>query len=161
MAKIQKSNAMRILERLKIPYEAMTYPHEEHVAVAGGTVAALTGKDPKAVYKTLVSKSDKGEPLVFVVPVEGELDLKLAASAAGVKSVAMLPLKDLLGLTGYERGGCSPVGMKKQFRTFIDHSAEPLPYMLVSGGRIGLQIEVNPHDLARAASASFAPIART
>ncbi len=160
MGKQIKTNAMRQLERLGIAYSPLSYPHQRHQAVDGAAVAQLTGKDPERVFKTLVARSDRGEGLVFVIPVLSELDLKLAAKAAGAKSVAMLPLKELTALTGYERGGCSPIGMKKRLPTFIDRSAEGLPEVMVSAGQIGLQMALDPHELARAAGAGFFPLTR-
>lgn len=145
----EKTNAMRILERAKIRYERHTYPHSDE-AVDGVTVAQLTGQDPKKVYKTLVARGASNPArnfYVFVIPVERELDLKKAAKAAGEKSVEMLHVKELLGITGYVRGGCSPVGMKKQYRTFFHEDVDSLDTVIFSGGRIGLQIEVAPEDI--------------
>ncbi len=158
--KIDKTNAMRILDRESISYEVLTYEHKEHVAVDGETVAGMLGLDPAAVFKTLVTKSNTGEPLVFVIPVAEELDLKEAAASAGVKSVSMIHVKELHGLTGYERGGCSPLGMKKPFRTFIDFTAEEQPLIMVSGGRIGLQVRLSPDDLLKATCGSYAILTR-
>lgn len=149
MAKEAKTNAMRMLERSKITYTAHEYPHEEGAAVDGATVARLTGQDPARVFKTLVTQGADRNYYVFVIPVEAELDLKKAARAVGVKSVSMLHVADLLKVTGYVRGGCSPVGMKKQFVTCFDESCLDKPTILVSAGRIGTQIEAAPADLVR------------
>lgn len=146
MAKEQKTNVMRVLEQKKIPYTALEYPHGEG-AVDGVTVAKLTGQDPETVFKTLVAVGASRTNYVFVIPAARELDLKKAAKAAGEKSVAMLHVAELLPLTGYVRGGCSPVGMKKQFRTFFDASVETLERVFVSAGRIGAQVGVAPAAL--------------
>ena len=158
MAKEAKTNAMRMLERAKIPYTAHEYPHEEGQAVDGASVARLTGQDPAQVFKTLVTQGADRNYYVFVVPVLAELDLKKAAKAAGVKSVAMLHVADLNRVTGYVRGGCSPVGMKKQFATVYDESCLDKPTIMVSGGRIGTQIECAPADLIRLTRGKTAPI---
>ena len=158
MAKEAKTNAMRMLERAKVNYTAHEYPHEEGQAVDGANVARLTGQDPARVFKTLVTQGADHNYYVFVVPVLAELDLKKAAKAAGVKSVAMIHVADINKVTGYIRGGCTAVGMKKQYKTVIDASAQTLQTMIVSGGRIGSQIELTPEDLAKAANAVFAEI---
>jgi len=144
--KEQKTNVMRILEQKKIPYIAHEYPHGDG-PVDGLTVAALTGQDPSTVFKTLVTVGAGKANYVFVIPVAKELDLKKAAKAVGEKSIAMIHVSEITPLTGYVRGGCSPVGMKKQFRTVFDSSAETLDRILVSGGKIGTQIETAPADL--------------
>mgnify|MGYP000502893023 CR=1 FL=1 len=140
MAKEAKTNAMRMLERAKVAYTSHEYPHEEGQAVDGANVARLTGQDPARVFKTLVTQGADRNYYVFVVPVLAELDLKKAAKAAGVKSVAMIHVADINKVTGYIRGGCSPVGMKKQFVTVYDESCLAQQTMLVSGGRIGTQV---------------------
>ena len=140
MGKEAKTNAMRMLERARIHYTAHEYPHQEGAAV-------LTGQDPARVFKTLVTQGADRNYYVFVVPVLADLDLKKAAKAAGVKSVAMIHVADINKVTGYIRGGCSPVGMKKQYKTVFDASCLAQPSMLVSGGRIGTQIEAAPADL--------------
>ena len=142
----QKTNVMRILEQKKVPYTAHSYAHEDG-AVDGATVAKRIGKQPEQVFKTLVTVGASKNQYVIVVPVQKELDLKKAAKAVGEKSIAMIHQKELLPLTGYVHGGCSPVGMKKQFRTTIDISCETQETMLVSAGKIGQQIEVKPSDL--------------
>ena len=144
MAKEAKTNAMRMLERAKVTYTSHEYPHEEGQAVDGANVARLTGQDTARVFKTLVTQGADRNYYVFVVPVLAELDLKKAAKAAGVKSVAMIHVADINKVTGYIRGGCSPVGMKKQFVTVYDESCLAQQTMLVSGGRIGTQIEMRP-----------------
>ncbi|WP_294499594.1 Cys-tRNA(Pro) deacylase [uncultured Gemmiger sp.] len=149
MGKEAKTNAMRMLERAKVAYTPHEYPHEEGTAVDGATVARLTGQDPARVFKTLVTQGADRNYYVFVVPVEAELDLKKAAKAAGVKSVAMIHVADINKVTGYIRGGCSPVGMKKQYKTVYDASCLDKPTILVSGGRIGTQVEAAPADLIR------------
>lgn len=155
-----KTNVMRVLEQKKIPYEAHWYPHEEGVAVDGVTVAQSLGQDPERVFKTLVAQGASRAYYVFVIPVAAELDLKKAAKAVGEKSVAMVHVKDLLGLTGYVRGGCSPVGMKKQFRTTFHTSAESQPTIMVSAGKIGAQVEAEPHALASLCRGQFEDIVK-
>ena len=144
--KEQKTNAMRILEQKKLRYTALEYPHGA-VPVDGVTVAALTGSDPATVFKTLVTVGASRRNYVFVIPVAKALDLKKAAAAVGEKSVAMIHVSEITPLTGYVRGGCSPVGMKKLFPTVFDASAETLSVIQVSGGRIGTQIALAPADL--------------
>lgn len=153
-----KTNAMRILDAMHVSYQLHTYEPGE--SVDGVSVAAKMGMDVNKVYKTLVTQGKGGGFFVFVVPVARELDLKKAARAAGEKSVEMIPVKEINRHTGYIRGGCSPVGMKKKYLTFIDESARALPAMVVSGGRIGLQMEIAPEDLARSVSARFADLLR-
>ena len=144
----QKTNVMRVLDQKKIVYTPHSYPHSDE-AVDGVTVAALTGLKPEKVFKTLVTVGASKRNYVFVIPVAEELDLKKAAKAAGEKSVAMLHVSQLLDLTGYARGGCSPVGMKKQFPTFYHVSCLGLDTMAVSAGKIGAQAELAPADLIR------------
>ena len=156
MAQI-KTNAMRILEKNKIPYTVHEYPHGKE-AVDGVTVARLLGQDPNAVFKTLAAQGASREYYVFVLPVACELSLKKCAQAVGEKSVAMLHVKDLLAVTGYVRGGCSPVGMKKAYRTTFHQTAEQLPSVMVSAGKIGWQIELSPADLLRVTNARLADI---
>ena len=158
MGKEAKTNAMRILERAKVPYTAHEYAHEEGVAVDGVTVAASMGEDPACVYKTLVTQGSSKNYFVFVIPVAKELDLKKAAKAAGEKAVELVHVRELLGLTGYVRGGCSPVGMKKAFPTVFDESVNRLPSVIVSAGRIGFQIECAPADLLGLTRARTAPV---
>lgn len=142
----EKTNVMRVLEQHKIAYTPHEYPHGKE-AVDGASVAHLLGQDPAQVFKTLVARGKSGGFHVFVIPVEKELDLKKAAKASGEKSVEMVHVKELLGLTGYVRGGCSPVGMKKQLRTVFASQALAQETILVSAGKIGYQVEVAPHAL--------------
>lgn len=158
MAKEAKTNAMRMLEKAKVAYTAHEYPHEEGVAVDGATVARSMGQDPACVFKTLVTQGASRNYFVFVIPVEAELDLKAAARSVGEKSVAMIHVADINKVTGYIRGGCSPVGMKKQYVTVFDDSVLTQEKVYVSAGRIGLQICCAPADLIRAASAKTAAI---
>ena len=158
MAKEAKTNAMRMLERAKVAYTSHEYPHEEGQAVDGANVARLTGQDPARVFKTLVTQGADRNYYVFVVPVLAELDLKKAAKAAGVKSVAMIHVADINKVTGYIRGGCSPVGMKKQFPTVFHETAELFDTICVSAGKIGAQVEVAPADLIALLGAQTADI---
>ena len=158
MSKEVKTNAMRMLEKQKIAYTAHQYPHEEGVAVDGVTVAASMGEDPACVFKTLVTRGAGKNYFVFVIPVAAELDLKAAARSVGEKSVAMIHVAEINGITGYVRGGCSPVGMKKQFVTVFDETALAQSKLYVSGGRIGTQICVAPADLIRAVRGKTAPL---
>lgn len=144
----QKTNVMRVLEQKKITYTPHSYPHGDD-AVDGATVAQLIGKAPEQVYKTLVTVGASKNHYVFVIPVLAELNLKKAAKVVGEKSIAMLHVSELLPLTGYVRGGCSPIGMKKQFRTVIDASCEAQDTITVSAGKIGQQVEVAPADLLK------------
>ncbi len=141
-----KTNAMRMLDRAKIPYQVHTYTHEDG-KIDGVSVAQKMGQDPARVFKTLVTKGASGGHYVFVIPVAEELDLKKAAKSVGEKSVSMIHVAEINPVTGYIRGGCSPVGMKKLFPTVFDRSVEGLPTVMVSGGRIGCQIEAAPGDL--------------
>ena len=158
MGKEAKTNAMRILERAKVAYTAYEYPHEEGVAVDGVTVADSMGEDPACVYKTLVTQGASRNYFVFVIPVAAELDLKAAARSVGEKSVAMIHVADINKVTGYVRGGCSPVGMKKQYTTVFDESVLSQPKVYVSGGRIGTQVCCAAADLIKAARATTAKI---
>ena len=147
--KEEKTNVMRILDQKKIPYTPYTYPHEPGVAVDGVTVAESMGQDPARVFKTLVTKGASGGYYVFDIPVAATLDLKKAARAVGEKSIAMIHQKELLPLTGYVHGGCSPVGMKKPFPTVFHHSALDQETIFVSAGKIGFQVELSPADLMK------------
>ena len=153
----EKTNVMRILDQKKIPYTPHTYPCSGG-AVDGATVAGLIGVAPERVFKTLVTRGASRQNYVFVVPVMQSLNLKAAARAVGEKSIEMIHQAELLPLTGYVHGGCSPVGMKKQLRTVIDDSAQGLEAMVVSAGKIGFQVELSPADLAGLVRARFAPI---
>ena len=145
--KDEKTNVMRILDQKEIPYTPHTYPHEEGEAVDGVTVAGIMGQDPECVFKTLVARGASGALYVFDIPVADSLDLKKAAKAVGEKSIAMLHQKELLPLTGYVHGGCSPIGMKKQYPTVFHETAEILDTIIVSAGKIGCQVELSPTDL--------------
>ena len=145
--KDEKTNVMRILDQKEITYTPHTYPHEEGEAVDGVTVAGIIGRDPECVFKTLVARGASGALDVFDIPVADSLDLKKAAKAVGEKSVAMLHQKELLPLTGYVHGGCSPIGMKKQYPTVFHETAEILDTIIVSAGKIGCQVELSPTDL--------------
>ena len=153
-----KTNVYRIFDSAKLPYTPHTYEHEEGVAVDGVTVAERIGIPVEKVFKTLVTQGSDRNYYVFDVPVAKELDLKKAAKAVGVKNVEMIHVADINKITGYVRGGCSPVGMKKRYRTVFDASAQSCDTMLVSAGRIGWQIEAKPEDLAKVAGATFADI---
>lgn len=156
-AKSDKTNAMRILEQKGISFEVKSYPHGEE-AVDGVTVAKLLGQDPEQVYKTLVAQGASRQYYVFDIPVAEELDLKKAARAVGEKSVAMVHVKELFALTGYVRGGCSPIGMKKAFFTTIQEEAQLYERVAVSGGKIGCQLLLDPADLAQVTGGQFADV---
>ena len=158
MSKEKKTNAMRILDTAGIGYQEFQYDCKKFIDGIESTKAL--GKPLEMSYKTLVLKGRSGGHCVMVIPVEREVDLKKAASAVGEKSVEMVHLKDITALTGYVRGGVSPIGMKKPFPTVIDESAILLDRMLVSGGRIGVSIELAPEDLARVTGARFFDVVR-
>ena len=147
MAKDNKTNAMRKLDSMKIPYKEHYYTDTE--ALSGVEVAQALGEDPSQVFKTLVTVAKSGQHYVFMVPVAEELDLKKAAAAVGEKTVSMLKSKELLPLTGYIHGGCSPIGMKKFFATTIHSSAQEFDTILFSGGKIGFQIELSQEQLKK------------
>ena len=147
MKAVDKTNVMRLLEQKKVAYQHYTY--ESEGAITGLEVAEKLGQDPAQVFKTLVTTGRSGAHYVFVIPVGAGLDLKKAAKVVGEKSLEMLKQKDLLPLTGYIHGGCSPIGMKKPFCTTIDSTAEEFDSIIFSGGRIGLQVQVSLPDLAR------------
>ncbi|WP_080843756.1 Cys-tRNA(Pro) deacylase [Cytobacillus gottheilii] len=152
-----KTNAMRFLDSHKVHYEFISYESNDG-KIDGNSVADKIGKDPKMVYKTLVVKGSSNGIYVFVVPVEKELDLKKAAKAAEEKKIEMVPVNDIQKLTGYIRGGCSPLGMKKQYPTFLAKEAGDLPRIIVSGGRIGAQVELQTEELIQVVSAKLAEI---
>lgn len=154
----QKTNVMRLLEQKKIKYTAHGYPHGDE-AVDGVTVAEMTGQDPARVFKTLVARGASKRIYVFVIPVTMELELKKAAKAAGEKSVAMIHVSELNGLTGYVRGGCSPIGMKKLFPSFYHSSITEQETIMVSAGKIGAQVELRPEDLISLTRGKIADIA--
>ena len=145
MKKEEKTNVMRVLDGKKIPYESHTY--EPDATMSGEQIAGILGEDPSHVFKTLVTQAKSGAYYVFVVPVVEELDLKKAAKAAGEKAISMIKQKDLLPLTGYVHGGCSPIGMKKAFPTFIHETAAGYDKVFVSAGKVGFQVELSPTDL--------------
>ena len=153
-----KNNVERLLDAAGIAYLAREYPVDDGL-IDGMSIARKIGEDPEQVFKTLVTEAPGHEYFVFIVPVCGELNLKKAARACGRKSIAMIPSKQLLPLTGYVHGGCSPVGMKKKFPTFIDETAVLYDHICVSGGRIGLNLAVAPEGLAGMIDAGFADIA--
>ena len=155
----EKTNVMRVLDQKKVPYTPHHYAHPDG-AVDGASVAALIDRDPAAVCKTLVTQGASKKYYVFVIPVLKELDLKAAAKAVGEKSIEMIKQAQLLPLTGYVHGGCSPVGMKKQFPTVFDQSVEGLDTITVSAGKIGAQVEVAPAALAVLVRGRFAPVAK-
>ena len=145
MKKEEKTNVMRVLDGKKIPYESHSY--EPDATLSGEEIAGILGESADKVFKTLVTQGRSGAYYVFVIPVKEELDLKKAAKASGEKSVSMIKQKELLALTGYVHGGCSPIGMKKQFVTFIHETATQYEKMFVSAGKVGFQIELAPQDL--------------
>ena len=152
-----KTNVYRIFDKEKLAYTPHTYPHGDE-AVDGESIASLLGIDAGRIFKTLVTQGSDRNYYVFDIPVNRELDLKKAARAVGVKSVAMIHVADINKVTGYVRGGCSPVGMKKKYSTTFDESALNYDTILVSAGRIGWQIEASPRDLAAVADAQFAEL---
>lgn len=155
-----KTNAMRILDKAKITYQMHTYEHGDE-AIDGLSVARITHQDPAKVFKTLITMSKSHQYYVFMIPVASELDLKAAASSVHEKSVEMIPAKDINKISGYIRGGCSPLGMKKLYKTIIDASAQNYDTILCSGGKIGLQIEVNPDDLLKVIHGEYGMISRS
>lgn len=157
MKKTNKTNAMRILDSMNIQYDFITYECEDG-KIDGVSVAHKSGQNPEAVFKTLVSIGHSKELYVFCIPVEYELDFKKAAKASSEKKIELLPLKELTKNTGYIRGGCSPIGMKKHYKTFIDETAVLNEKVLVSGGCLGVQIVVKPDDLIKASEANYADL---
>ena len=151
-----KTNAMRILERMKIPFTHLTYECKEFED--GIQIADMLGLPHEKVYKTLVTVGASKNYFVFVIPIEAELDLKAAARSVGEKSVTMIHVKEINQITGYIRGGCTAIGMKKQYVTRIAEQAKDLETVVVSGGKIGSQIELTPEDLRLAANAEYADI---
>lgn len=156
MAQKTKTNVMRLLDQKKIPYQS--YQYESAGALSGVEVAQALGEDVERVFKTLVTVGASGRNYVFVIPVAEELNLKKAARTVGEKSIEMIREKELLPLTGYVHGGCSPVGMKKLFRTVLDQTAEKLPTIFVSAGKVGCQVEVSPEDLKKVIPFEFADL---
>lgn len=156
MAKEVKTNAMRFLEKNRIPYEERTYECDEFID--GITVANALGQPLDETFKTLVAHGKSGSYYCFLIPVDKELDLKKAAKSVGEKSVELLHVKDLTAVTGYVRGGCTPIGMKKQFMTVVNDTAEALESFYISGGKIGVQIKVSPRSLVEAIRGRFEDI---
>ncbi len=154
--KEEKTNVMRVLEQKNIPYTPHAYNPD--AGLDGASVARQLGRDPETVFKTLVARGASGGLYVFDIPVEASLDLKKAAKAVGEKSVAMIHQKELLPLTGYVHGGCSPVGMKKQYPTVFDETAEILDTIMVSAGKVGFQVELVPAALIELVGASTADL---
>lgn len=154
MTKISKTNAMRILDKEKIDYRICTYDISDDMT-DGISVALKTGKKVEEVYKTLVTQGISKSFYVFVIPVDKELDLKKIAALTKEKKIDMIPMKDLLSITGYIKGGCSPVGMKKLFQTFFHEDILNLQTITVSGGKVGIQIELSPNDLISITKASL------
>ena len=155
--KEEKTNVLRVLDAKKVAYNSHAY--EADPSLTGGDIAAILGEDAKKVFKTLVTQGKTGQYYVFVVPVTAGLDLKKAAKAAGEKSIAMIKQKDLLPLTGYVHGGCSPIGMKKQFPTYIHETAAGFDRIFVSAGKVGMQVELSPQDLIKVANINTADVA--
>lgn len=151
-----KTNVMRMLDKAKITYNHYSYADTD--AISGSEVAHALNQDPNRVFKTLVTVAKSGNHYVFMLPVEKELDLKKAAHSVGEKSVEMLKSKDLLPLTGYIHGGCSPIGMKKFFKTVIDKSALNFDTIMFSAGKIGYQVEVSPNDIQKIIRVDFEEI---
>ena len=160
MAKEAKTNAMRMLDSAHVNYVLHTYDTSDG-QIDGLAVARKCGEDPEQVFKTLVTQGNDKNFYVFVVPVENELDLKACARSVGVKSVEMIHVRDLLKTTGYIRGGCSPIGMKKKYTTVYDETSVLFDTVLVSGGRIGTQVEIAPSDLIRITDGITADISRS
>ncbi len=156
MKKIEKTNVMRILDQQGVPYRSHDYGASG--AVSGAEVAAALGQDPDRVFKTLVTVGRSGQHYVFVIPVLRELELRKAAAAAGEKSIEMVKSKELLPLTGYIHGGCSPIGMKKRFPTFVEESAVLYDAILFSAGKIGWQVELSPEDLEKVVPFEYADL---
>ena len=154
--KAEKTNVMRIIEQHKLPYKSHDY--SQSGAISGMEVVEALGQEPGRMFKTLVTQGASKNYYVFMVPVDGELHLKKAAKAVGEKSIAMIKSKELLPLTGYIHGGCSPLGMKKQFRTTIHQTARDYPTVFFSGGKIGHQIEMAPDDLQKIVPIEYADI---
>lgn len=152
-----KTNVVRLLESAGVPFSAIEYEVDED-ALDAVTVAAKVGRDADSVFKTLVARTDAGEVSVFVIPGSCELDLKKAAKAAGGKSLSMVKVAELQGLTGYVRGGCSPLGMKRKYPVYVDETARLFPDVSVSAGIRGMQVILSPDDLASLASASWADL---
>lgn len=155
---MNKTNALRILDKNDVVYEVFEYDRN---MTNGVLIAATLNENCSSVFKTLVTETNTGENLVFLIPVDKTLDLKKAAQISGVKNVTMIKQKQLLPLTGYIHGGCCPIGMKKQFRTFIDETAKNQSFFFISAGRTGMQMKVSPADISRIANAIFVDLTLT
>ena len=160
MAKKQKTNVMRLLEQAEIEHREYEYNVDDGL-IDAKSIARKIGEAEEQVFKTLVTQNEKHEYFVFVIPANSELDFKKAASASGQKSIEMIPMKELFPLTGYVHGGCSPIGMKKQFPTYLDETAVLFDYICFSGGKIGTNVGVNPEQLAAFIPADFADLTRS
>ena len=156
MKKEDKTNVMRVLDSKKVTYQSHSY--EPDATLTGEEIAGILNEDPAKVFKTLVTQGKSNNYYVFVLPVKEELDLKKAAKVSGEKSISMIKQKELLPLTGYVHGGCSPIGMKKPFKTFIHETSENLDKVFVSAGKVGFQIELDPKDLFSVVGCSSADI---
>lgn len=156
MKKEEKTNVMRVLDGKKISYKSHSY--EPDATMSGEEIARILGEDANKVFKTLVTQGKSNAYYVFVVPVESELDLKKAAKVSGEKSIGMIKQKELLPLTGYVHGGCSPIGMKKHFKTYIHNTVQEIDKVFVSAGKVGFQIELLPQDLIDVADCEVADI---
>ena len=156
MAKDDKTNVMRVLEGKKVQY--ISHMYEPDATMSGEEIAALLGEDAQKVFKTLVTTGKSGQHYVFVIPVKEELDLKKAAKAVSEKSISMLPQKELLPLTGYVHGGCSPIGMKKAFPTIIHETACTFEKIFFSAGKVGYQVEVSVNDIDKVVRVCYADV---
>ncbi len=156
MASEEKTNVMRVLAQKKITYKSYTY--EADATMSGTEIAGILGENADKVFKTLVTRGKTGAYYVFVIPVARELDLKKAAKVVSEKSIEMIPQKELLPLTGYVHGGCSPIGMKKFFQTTVHETAKEFDTFFFSGGKVGFQVEVNPKDLEKVIRLQYADV---
>ncbi len=155
--KVAKTNAARILDKENVAHEVLQYDSQDG-KIDGVSVAEKIGYPVDLVYKTLVAVGSSKQHYVFIIPVAEELDLKAAAKAAGEKKIEMVPVKEILTLTGYIRGGCSPLGMKKQFASFVATQAESLEEIIVSAGKIGMQLKLTPNDLIKTMNGRYADV---
>ncbi len=153
---MDKTNVMRVLDSKKVQYNSHEY--EPDATMTGEEIAGILGEPAEKVFKTLVTQAKSGQYYVFVIPVIGELDLKKAAKVAGEKSISMIKQKDLLPLTGYVHGGCSPIGMKKRFPTFLHETAKDFERIYVSAGKVGYQVELSPDDLVKIVGCKYADV---
>lgn len=156
MASEEKTNVMRVLAQKKITYKS--YSYEANATMSGTEIAGILGENVDKVFKTLVTRGKTGTYYVFVIPVARELDLKKAAKVVSEKSIEMIPQKELLPLTGYVHGGCSPIGMKKFFQTTVHETAKEFDTFFFSGGKVGFQVEVNPKDLEKVIRLQYADV---